>query len=89
MLFRSPLDVPDRGSPVRRRLIAFLSKQTGQPFGDDLTAWRDWMWQRPYDPHPQYAAFKGQLYGQIDPRMRAFFVARRPDDHTPGRRGGF
>ena len=23
-----PLDVPDRGSPIRRRLIAFLAKQT-------------------------------------------------------------
>ena len=68
-----PLDVPDRGSPSRRRLITFLAKQTGQRFGDDLTAWRDWMWKLPYEPHPEYATLKGLLYGQIDPRMRAFF----------------
>ena len=31
------------------------------------------MWRLPYDPHPDYAALKGLVYGQIDPRMREFF----------------
>ena len=31
------------------------------------------MWKLPYDPHPDYGPFKGLVYGQIDPRMRAFF----------------
>jgi Protein of unknown function (DUF3179) len=32
------------------------------------------MWKLPYDPHPDYATFKGLVYGQIDPRMHAFFA---------------
>ena len=67
------LDLTSRGSPIRRRLLAFLQKQTRKSFGDDLNGWREWMWTLPYDPHPDYAAFKGLVYGQIDPRMRAFF----------------
>lgn len=65
--------VPDRGSPVRRRLLRFLEGQTRQRFGDDLDQWRTWLWQRPYDPHPDYLALKRTVYGAIDPRMRAFF----------------
>ncbi len=67
------LDLTSRGSPIRRRLLAFLQKQTRKSFGDDLNRWREWMWTLPYDPHPDYAAFKALVYGQIDPRMRAFF----------------
>ena len=73
---RRSIDVPeppDPGSRARRRLLTFLGKQTQQSFGDDLGRWRDWMWKRPYDPHPEYATFKGMVYAQIDPRMRAFF----------------
>ncbi|MCA1652435.1 MAG: DUF3179 domain-containing protein [Acidobacteria bacterium] len=71
--FDNAPDLAVRGSPIRRRLLAFLGKQTGRGFGDDLGSWREWMWKLPYDPHPDYAAFKGLIYGQIDPRMRAFF----------------
>jgi hypothetical protein len=60
-------------SPVRARLTRFLEKQTGRRLGDDLWAWRAWIWSRPYEPHPGYLAFKGALYGQIDPRMAEFF----------------
>jgi hypothetical protein len=60
---------------VRGRLTRFLEKQTGRRFGDDLWAWREWIWSRPYEPHPGYQAFKGALYGQIDPRMAEFFQA--------------
>src|SRR5262249_33876630 len=72
-------DIPepvDRGSPIRRRLVDFLEKQTGRRLGQDLNAWRDWMWTLPGDPHPDYAAFKAAVYGRIDPRMRAFFPDR-------------
>lgn len=65
----------DRGSPVRRRLVTFLERQTGRRFGDDLDGWRRWYWALPYEPHPDYAEFKGWLYARIDPRMRAFFPA--------------
>jgi hypothetical protein len=68
-------EIADRGSPIRRRLLEFLGRQTRQSFGDDLDAWRRWIWSGPYDPHPEYAALKGVVYSQIDPRMRAFFPA--------------
>ena len=55
------------------RLISFLQDQTGQQFGPDLVGWHDWIWDQPYDPHPDYALFKGLLYGQIDPRFEEFF----------------
>ena len=58
---------------IRARLLGFLEKQTGQHFGDDLARWRRWYWNRPYDPHPDYAPFKAGLYAKVDPRMAAFF----------------
>ncbi len=70
---------PGRGEPaspgalVRARLLGFLGKKTGQGFGDDLARWRRWLWNRPDEPHPDYAAFKAALYAQVDPRMAEFF----------------
>lgn len=58
---------------VRRRLVRFLEEQTGQDFGDDLRAWRLWMWRGPYEPHPDYPAFKAALYANVDKRMGQFF----------------
>lgn len=74
-------DIPPvvrRESLVRQRLLRFLEQQTNQRFGDDLHAWREWMWKRPDDPHPEYAAFKGLLYAQIDPLMQRFFPRGAP-----------
>ena len=72
---------PGPASPtarVKARLIRFLEKQTGQGYGDNLSGWRNWMWNRPYEPHPDYALFKSLLYGQIDLRMAEFFPAGAP-----------
>jgi hypothetical protein len=60
-------------SVIRARLTRFLEEQTGKSFGDDLNRWRQWMWRLPYDPHPQYATFKGRVYAQLDPRFADFF----------------
>lgn len=60
--------------PRRGRLIRFLEQQTGQRFGDDLRAWRRWIWRRPYEPHPELAVFKAALYSNIDPKMGSFFA---------------
>src|SRR5262249_39806022 len=57
------------------RLARLLDDRTGQRFGADVTRWRDWVWSLPYDPHPEYGAFKGRLYGQLDPRFQDFFRA--------------
>jgi len=72
-LFRTPVRTPE--SQVRERLIRFLSRQTGQRFGHDLKRWRKWIWARPPDAHPEYAAFKARLYANVDPRMATFFEA--------------
>jgi Protein of unknown function (DUF3179) len=63
---------------IRERLARFLETQTGESFGTDFDAWRQWMWRLPYDPHPLYGAFKGALYRQIDPRMQLFFPSVLP-----------
>jgi hypothetical protein len=60
---------------VQLRLIKFLEEQTGRNFGQDLYAWHDWIWNQPYDPHPDYAIFKGIWYGQIDERFSDFFAS--------------
>ena len=68
-----------RSSPeaaTRLRLTNFLERQTRQRFGDDLRAWRKWLWALPDSPHPDYASFKADLYGRIDPRFREFFPPR-------------
>lgn len=62
-----------RESLIRSRLIAFLEKQTRKRFDTSLNGWREWMWSLPYEPHPDYARFKGMVYGGIDPRMQRFF----------------
>jgi hypothetical protein len=65
--------VVTRDGLIRSRLIAFLEKQTGKRFDPYLRGWREWMWTLPYEPHPDYARFKGIVYGAIDQRMQRFF----------------
>ncbi len=74
----APASSADPSVDVRERLVRFLEKQTGQRFGHDLPRWRQWMWSRPYAPHPDYLAFKGALYTRIDPRMGSFFAPGSP-----------
>ncbi len=63
-----------RESLIRARLIAFLEKQTRRRFDLYLEGWRKWMWSLPYEPHPDYARFKGMVYGGgVDLRMQRFF----------------
>jgi len=78
----SPARGRETGGPARRptpeglarqRLIRFLERQTGQRFGDDLGAWRRWMWSLPPNPHPDHLAFKARVYGRIDARLALFF----------------
>lgn len=53
--------------------MQFLEDRTGKSFGVDLNRWREWVWNLPYDPHPEYGAFKSRLYAQLDPRFGEFF----------------
>ena len=61
-----------------RRLMRFLEARSGERFrGDPLRA-HQWIWDQPYDPHPDYALFKGLWYGEIDPRFTEFFPSGTP-----------
>jgi hypothetical protein len=72
----SPSPEPDGvGTRIRQRLSRFLEQQTRQPFADDVNAWRRWTWRQPYDPHPDYAVAKAEIYSHLDARMREFFPA--------------
>ena len=65
---------PTRESLIRARLINFLEQQTRKRFDLYLEGWRKWMWSLPYEPHPDYARFKGMVYGgSVDLRMQRFF----------------
>ena len=58
---------------TRRRMFRFLRSETGRAFGEDTQRWMRWVWDQPYDPHPEYLAFKREIYGLIDHRMTSFF----------------
>ncbi len=58
---------------IRRRLFALLRRATRQNFDENQQRWRRWSWTLPYDPHPDYARFKAELYANVDPAMRHFF----------------
>ena len=58
---------------TRTEMFRFLRRETGRAFGEDTQRWMKWVWQQPYDPHPEYLAFKRTAYRLIDPRMASFF----------------
>lgn len=64
---------PSPESRIRARLLRFLERQTNRHFDPQLRGWRQWMWTLPYEPHAEYAAFKGAVYSRIDRRMARFF----------------
>ena len=75
---RLQLDIPPQEHPttkVWRRLMDFLEQQTDQRFRGDLLRVHQWIWDQPYDPHAEYAFFKGVWYSQIAPAFGEFFPA--------------
>ena len=69
----TPVEREHPTTRVFRRLIRLLEEQTGERFGNNIDRWHQWIWDQPYDPHPEYGTFKGVWYSQIDPRFREFF----------------
>ena len=53
--------------------MRFVERQTGQRFRGDVDRLQHWIWEQPYDPHPDYALFKGEWYAAVDTRFRSFF----------------
>lgn len=52
--------------------IALLQRKADQQV-EGFDAWYRWLWSRKYDPHPEYARFKRELYGRIDNRFSEYF----------------
>lgn len=58
----------------RTVMQALLERATGGR-RESLQAWFDWAWRPGRTLHPEYAAFKAELYSKIDPRFREYFLA--------------
>ena len=62
-----------RNPAVSSTLLRLVETRAGESHGFDLGAWQRAMWNAPEARHPRYAAFKGALYGFLDPRFAAYF----------------
>ena len=64
--------VPDETS--RRRIVSVLERGTDQRLGRDLEGWWEWIWRTDPGTHPEYAAFKAELYATLDPSFEDYFA---------------
>ena len=71
MLLESYIFSRDRR--VSDRIVSLLERKTGKKLGGDPHKWFNEIWNTPYDPHPDYKAFKTRLYENIDPRFSEYF----------------
>ena len=62
-----------RNPATSATLLRLVETKAGAEHGYDLGAWQRAMWSAPEARHPRYAAFKGALYGFLDPRFAAYF----------------
>lgn len=63
-----------RNHRVSKGILALLERKTGEKLGDHPREWFVDIWNKDYQPHPEYASFKARLYDNIDPRFREYFV---------------
>ena len=68
--------VPDEQS--RRRIVSALERGTGQRLGRDLEGWWEWIWRTDPGTHPEYAAFKAELYATLDASFEDYFDENPP-----------
>ncbi len=61
-----------------RRLLTLLGRKNKKGFRYDVDAWWRWQWSREPNFHPEYAEFKGALYGLLDPKFQGYFSSRYP-----------
>ncbi len=62
-----------RSPRTKAAVLDALDQLTGKPFGSNLGEWYQWIWDNPYQPHPNYANFKKHLYARIDERFAEYF----------------
>ena len=61
------------GDDHRRRLFSILERGTGRRMGTNIGPWWEWIWRANPGTHPEYAAFKAELYASIDPGFEEYF----------------
>ena len=62
-----------RSSDAMMNIVKLLESKTRQKFGVDFNAWYQWIWNQPYEPHPEYVTFKSELYSKVDPAFSEYF----------------
>lgn len=62
-----------REREIRKGISTLLKKKTGVSGKGDLDDWWQWVWERPYNPHPDYATFKEKVYERVDARFSEYF----------------
>lgn len=60
-----------------KAVLNVLSKKTKQDFGNNLSAWYEWLWNQPEDNPQGYDNFKANIYRNIDPRFERYFQNRQ------------
>jgi len=58
-------------------MVNLLKDKTGEDFGADTNQWFVWWWQQPVSVDPDYARFKGLLYGHIDEKFKQYFSTEK------------
>ena len=69
------LEVTRFRSPDHRRAITrIVQKMAGDGEKRDFDEAWQWVWAQPYNPPPEYPAFKHDLYSRLDPRFAKYFL---------------
>lgn len=63
----------NQNSETGAEVLKLMEQQTGQNFQLDMNKWYQWVWNQPYNPHPEYADFKRKIYMQADPLFAEYF----------------
>ncbi len=66
-----------RSSHMRSELQDLLEKHSRYNHAENTNDWYQWLWNLTPPVPEDYADFKAQLYGQIDPRFETYFKDRQ------------
>lgn len=62
-----------KDTDVSDAILRLIQKKTGKRGIESIDDWYQWIWSRPYEPHPAYSEFKQALYALVDPRFSEYF----------------
>lgn len=78
--FLDIMSIP-RSDYTLEKTIELLTDKTGQEFGRNINEWYFWLWNQDEKLLADYADFKADLYGQIDPKFAKYFRNRQSSSH--------